>query len=93
MMDANDHIGVVATEINCSVIGTKIKSLLQKKMWQPQLQGSAFLVANDEPIAPNLLSYRRLYSSPILQLYRTVHNASSHFRNRVPPTSWLEVKG
>lgn len=93
MMDANDHIGVVATEINCSVIGTKIKSLLQKKTWQPQLQGSAFLVANDEPIAPKLLSCRRLYSSPILQLYRTVHNASSHFRNRVPPTSWLEVKG
>lgn len=57
--DANDHIIVVATEINCNVIGTKIKSLLQEKMWQPQLQGSAFLVANDEAIAPNLLNYRR----------------------------------
>lgn len=59
-MDANYHIIVVATEINCNVMSTKIQSLLQK-MWQPQLQGRAFLVAraNDEPIAPNLLSYRR----------------------------------
>lgn len=81
-MDANYHITVVATEINGNVISTKIKSLLQRKMQQPQLWGSAFSVISDEPIPPNLLSYRRKYSSPILHFYRTVCNVSNHFRNK-----------
>lgn len=71
----------VATEINCKVITTKLKSPLQRKLRRALLWRTTFLAVGSKPVPPDPRSYRASYSSPALHFCRSVH-ASNHFRNR-----------